>query len=118
MGAVGEISEAVAGGNTPAVTSEEAFAGLAQETIVLVFGVPPGNRVLVEAERLGSITAGSEELAVVEAVIAQSATQLNPKQPPFGGHGDPGLAPRDCKGQRHEGPLVLSLALAHDAAAC
>jgi hypothetical protein len=47
MGAVGEIREAVAGGDTSAVTAEKAFAGLTQEPIVLVFGEPPGNSVLV-----------------------------------------------------------------------
>jgi hypothetical protein len=118
MHAVGEISEAVAGGNTSAVTAEEAFAGPAQETIVLVFGVPPGNRVLVEAKPFGGVAAGSEQLAIVEAVIAQSAAQLNPKQSAFGGHGDPGLASNDCNGQCHEGPIALSPALAHAAPRC
>jgi hypothetical protein len=99
MAAVCEISEAVAGGNASAVTAKEAFAGLAQETVVLVFGVPPGDRVLVDAKRLGGITAGSEYLAIVETVIAQSTAQLYPKQPPFGRHSDPSLAPHDRMGQ-------------------
>jgi hypothetical protein len=60
MGAVGKISEAIAGGNSAAITAEEAFAGLAQEAVVFVLGAPSGNRVLVETERPGSVAAGSK----------------------------------------------------------
>jgi hypothetical protein len=118
MGAGGKISEAIAGGNAAAITAEEAFAGLAQEAVVFVLGVPSGNRVLVETERLGSIAAGSKYLAIVEAVVAHSAAQLNPKQPPFGGHGAPSRGAHDCNGHCHIWPLALSLMLAHTTSGC
>jgi hypothetical protein len=111
MGAVGKISETIAGGNATAITAEEAFAGLAQEAVVFVLGVPSGNRVLVETERLGSVAAGSKYLAIVEAVIAHSAAQLNPKQPPFGRHGAPSCGAHDCNRHCHIWALALSLAL-------
>jgi hypothetical protein len=111
MGAVGKISEAIAGGNSAAITAEEAFAGLAQEAVVFVLGVPSGNRVLVETERPSSVAAGSKYLAIVEAVVAHSAAQLNPKQPPFGRHGAPSFGAHDCNGHCHIWPLALSLAL-------
>jgi hypothetical protein len=115
MGAVGKISEAIAGGNSAAITAEEAFAGLAQEAVMFVFGVPSGNRVLVETERPGSVAAGSKYLAIVEAVVAHSAAQLNPKQPPFGRHGAPSWRIRDALRHRHIGAEARSfvLALAH-----
>ena len=70
MGAVGKIGEAVAGGNATAITAEKPFAGLTQEAIVLVFGVPPCNRVLVETERLASVAAGQVNFPVIEPVVA------------------------------------------------
>jgi hypothetical protein len=45
---------------------------------VFILDEPAGNRVLVEAERLGSIAAGAMHLAIVEAVITQPSTQIDP----------------------------------------
>src|SRR5262249_22698922 len=82
----------------------------AQKAIMLVLRVPAGNRVFAETERLGSDAAGSKYLAIVEAVIAQSAAQFNPKQPPFGRHGAPRRSAHDCNWRCHILPFALRLA--------
>src|SRR5262249_61946555 len=74
---------------------------------MIVLRVPAGNRVFAETERLGSDAAGSKYLAIVEAVIAQSAAQFNPKQPPFGRHGAPRGSAHDCNGRCHIWPFAL-----------
>jgi hypothetical protein len=45
---------------------------------MLVLGEPSRNRVLVEAKSFGGVAARSVHLPIVEAVVAQPSTQIDP----------------------------------------
>jgi hypothetical protein len=62
---VGEVGEAVVRGNAATVDAEEALRCLAEEAVVLEFGVSAGNRVLIAANLLSRVTIGQPNLAVV-----------------------------------------------------
>src|SRR5262249_51373104 len=76
--AVGEICKAKFRSDTASIRAEKSLAGFAQKAIVLILRIPAGDRILAETERLGRGAAGSKYLAVIEAVVAQPSTPIDP----------------------------------------
>jgi hypothetical protein len=93
---VGEVGEAVVRGNAATDVAEEALRCLAEEAVVLQFGVSAGNRVLIAANLLRRVPAGQPNLAVVQAVVPQLAAQCKPERPRNEVHGAPCRCVQDC----------------------
>src|SRR6516164_9278495 len=112
MRPVSEIGETIVRRDSATIVAEEAFRCLAEEAVVLVFGIPAHNRIFgFGADRFCRTATSQVRFPVVRSIVAQPSSQLDPQQPGSRRHGAPGRCGHDCLGDRHKRPVALSFAL-------
>src|SRR5215831_6691705 len=79
MRPMSEIGETIARRDSATIVAEEAFRCLAEEAVVLVFGIPAHNRIFgFGADRFCRTATGQVRFPVVRSIVAQPPPQFDP----------------------------------------